>query len=141
MKFKSLIHFLNYFRNETICIKYLEKKRFSQGEFCPHCGTFCKLYRIKSGYKCSSCRKTFTIKYGTIFSRSHISLKTWFTAIFLLSYHTKGISSVQLAKDLGVTSLKYQLLDDMVKAIGLPKEKLCLYCWNGKGFQKSLDSY
>ena len=38
-----------------------------------------------------------------------------------------------IAKDLGATSLKYQLLDDMVKAIGLPKDRLCLYCWNGKG--------
>jgi amidophosphoribosyltransferase len=46
-----------------------------------------------------------------------------------------------IANDIGVTSLKYQHLDDMVKAIGLPKDKLCLYCWNGKGFQKSLDSY
>jgi len=46
-----------------------------------------------------------------------------------------------IAKDLGVTTLKYQLLDDMVKAIGLPKEKLCLYCWTGKSFQKSLNSY
>jgi amidophosphoribosyltransferase len=46
-----------------------------------------------------------------------------------------------IAKDLGVTSLKYQLLDDMLKAIGLPKDKLCLYCWVGKGFQKSLASY
>jgi amidophosphoribosyltransferase len=34
--------------------------------------------------------------------------------------------------DLGVTSLKYQSLDDMVRAIGLPKESLCLYCWSGK---------
>jgi len=42
-----------------------------------------------------------------------------------------------IAKDLGATSLKYQLLDDMVKAIGLPKDKLCLYCWNGEDFQKS----
>jgi len=42
-----------------------------------------------------------------------------------------------IAKDLGATSLKYQLLNDMVKAIGLPKDKLCLYCWNGKDFQKS----
>jgi len=42
-----------------------------------------------------------------------------------------------IAKDLGVTSLKYQLLEDMVKAIGLPKDKLCLYCWIGKDFQKS----
>lgn len=45
-----------------------------------------------------------------------------------------------IAKDLGATSLKYQLLDDMVAAIGLPKEKLCLYCWIGKGFQKNLNS-
>ena len=42
-----------------------------------------------------------------------------------------------IANDLGVTSLKYQLLDDMVDAIGLPKDKLCLYCWNGKDFQKN----
>jgi amidophosphoribosyltransferase len=37
-----------------------------------------------------------------------------------------------IAKDIGVTSLKYQKLDNMVKAIGLPKEKLCLYCWTGR---------
>ena len=46
-----------------------------------------------------------------------------------------------IGKDLGVTSLRYQLLDDMVKAIGLPKNRLCLYCWTGKGFQKSLNGY
>ncbi|MFA5148035.1 MAG: amidophosphoribosyltransferase [Candidatus Omnitrophota bacterium] len=37
-----------------------------------------------------------------------------------------------IRRDLGVTTLRYQLLDDMVKAIGLPKERLCLYCWNGE---------
>ncbi|MCF7873795.1 MAG: amidophosphoribosyltransferase [Candidatus Omnitrophica bacterium] len=37
-----------------------------------------------------------------------------------------------IAKDLGATSLKYQKIDDMVSAIGLPKDKLCLYCWTGK---------
>lgn len=46
-----------------------------------------------------------------------------------------------IAKDLGVNSLQYQLLDDMVKAIGLPKDKLCLYCWIGKGFQKKLSTF
>ena len=46
-----------------------------------------------------------------------------------------------IRKDLGATSLRYQLLDDMVTAIGLPKDKLCLYCWIGRGFQKSLSSY
>jgi len=37
-----------------------------------------------------------------------------------------------IAKDLGVTTLRYQTVDDMVKAIGRPKEKLCLYCWTGE---------
>jgi amidophosphoribosyltransferase len=46
-----------------------------------------------------------------------------------------------IAKDLGAASIRYQLLDDMVKAIGLPKDRLCLYCWIGKGIQKNLQSY
>jgi amidophosphoribosyltransferase len=46
-----------------------------------------------------------------------------------------------IAKDLGASSVQYQLIDDMVKAIGLPKEKLCLYCWIGKGVQKSLQAF
>ena len=37
-----------------------------------------------------------------------------------------------IKKDINATSLKYQFLDDMVKAIGIPKDRLCLYCWNGK---------
>ena len=37
-----------------------------------------------------------------------------------------------IAKELGVTTLKYQQIDDMIEAIGLPREKLCLYCWLGK---------
>jgi amidophosphoribosyltransferase len=34
--------------------------------------------------------------------------------------------------ELGATTLRYQTLEDMVQAIGLPREKLCLHCWNGK---------
>lgn len=44
--------------------------------------------------------------------------------------HQKMVEWIR--QDIGVTSLKYQTIDDMVKAIGLPKEKLCLYCWNGQ---------
>lgn len=36
-----------------------------------------------------------------------------------------------IGKDLGVTTLKYQKIEDMVNAIGLPRDKLCLYCWTG----------
>jgi amidophosphoribosyltransferase len=42
-----------------------------------------------------------------------------------------------ISEDLGATTLRYQRLDDMVKAIGLPREKLCVYCWTGEDFQKN----
>jgi len=47
-----------------------------------------------------------------------------------LPLYKKMVKAIQ--KELGVTSLKYQSIGDMVKAIGLPKNKLCLYCWQGK---------
>jgi len=37
-----------------------------------------------------------------------------------------------IAKDLEVTTLRYQAVEDMIEAIGLPREKLCLYCWTGE---------
>ncbi|MFX0181226.1 MAG: amidophosphoribosyltransferase [Candidatus Hodarchaeota archaeon] len=45
-----------------------------------------------------------------------------------------------IRKRLKLTSLKYQKLEDLVKAIGLPKEKLCTYCWDGKGLIISLET-
>jgi amidophosphoribosyltransferase len=43
-----------------------------------------------------------------------------------------------IGKELGVTTLKYQKIEDMVEAIGLPHEKLCLYCWTGD-YEKSFE--
>jgi amidophosphoribosyltransferase len=37
-----------------------------------------------------------------------------------------------IARDLEVTTLRFQTVKDMVEAVGLPQEKLCLYCWTGK---------
>ncbi|MBU0759236.1 MAG: amidophosphoribosyltransferase [Candidatus Omnitrophica bacterium] len=41
-----------------------------------------------------------------------------------------------IEKDIDVTTLRYQTLDDMIKAIGLPRERLCTYCWNGECLAK-----
>ena len=47
-------------------------------------------------------------------------------------YYRKMVEAIR--KELGVTSLRYQTVSDMIKAIGLPKNRLCLYCWLGKDF-------
>jgi len=54
-------------------------------------------------YKCYQCRKQFTVKIGTIFEDSHVPMRIWLQAIFLLCSSKKGISSNQLSRTLGVT--------------------------------------
>ncbi len=104
MNFKSLPQLLDYFKEESTCIEYYEHIRWNGDPACPHCGGL-NPYKTKRGYRCSEkeCRKDFTVKVGTIFENSKIPLRTWFAAIFLATNHKKGISSVQLASDLGIT--------------------------------------
>lgn len=104
MNFKSLPQLLDYFKEESTCIEYYENIRWQGTPTCPHCGAE-KPYKTNRGYKCSNnkCYKKFTVKVGTIFQNSKIPLRIWFASIFLATTHKKGISSVQLALDLGIT--------------------------------------
>lgn len=104
MNFKSLPQLLDHFREEKTCIEYYEKIRWNGKPVCPHCGTE-KPYRTNRGFKCSDkdCHKKFTVRVGTVFENSKISFRIWFAAIYLCTAHKKGISSVQLAIDLGIT--------------------------------------
>lgn len=92
---------------EKACREYLAKQRWVDGKaVCPYCGHG-KCYSIEDGvrYKCANnqCYKRFKITVGTIFEASNIPLTKWFTAIYLVTAHKKGISSYQLARDIGVT--------------------------------------
>jgi transposase-like protein len=93
------------FNDETKCREFLVQKRWNGKPLCPHC-TSDKSYVIEGGkrFKCGnpSCYKKYTVTVGTVFEASNIPLTTWFAAMYILSAHKKGISSVQLAKDLGV---------------------------------------
>jgi len=104
MNFKSLPQLLDYFKEEKTCIEYYENIRWGDNPACPHCGSL-NPYKTTRGYKCSDneCYKKFTCKVGTIFENSKISFRIWFAAIYLATSHKKGISSVQLALDLGIT--------------------------------------
>lgn len=103
-KFTNLVECLQYFSDENKCLQHLKEQRWKDGVYCPHCGTT-KVYEFSDGkrYKCSACRKQFTAKVGTIFEGTKISLQKWYAAIYLITSHKKGISSLQLHRDLGVT--------------------------------------
>ncbi|WP_350284488.1 IS1595 family transposase [uncultured Croceitalea sp.] len=104
MQFKSLPQLLDFFKDEQTGIKYYEKIRWSGEPHCPHCGS-AKPYKTNRGWKCrdKECHKKFTVRVGTIFENSKIPFRIWFAAIWLATEHKKGISSVQLSIDLGIT--------------------------------------
>jgi len=103
-KFNSLIELTKAFDTEEKALEHLKEIRWHGKPYCPHCGHK-KVYTFKDGklYKCAKCRKKFTPIVGTIFSDSKIPLTKWFMSIYLIVNHKKGISSLQLAKDIGTT--------------------------------------
>jgi transposase-like protein len=85
--------------------KYLETKLWPNGATCPKCRkTDGIVTRTRIGfYRCPDCSIDFTIRTNTIFERSHVPLHKWVYAMYLLMTSRKGISSMQLAKEIGIT--------------------------------------
>ena len=105
-KFQNLIELLTYFREEQICRDYLELIRWNGKIVCPY--KECRhdhVFKYTDGkrYKCAKCQRQFSVKVGTIFQNSKLSLRKWFIAMYYLGGHNKGISSYDLADDIKVT--------------------------------------
>jgi transposase-like protein len=83
---------------------YLEARLWPEGPRCPVCASGERITTRKGGfYRCNACKEDFTVRTGTIFERSHVPLHKWVYAMYLLVTARKGISSLQLAKQIGVT--------------------------------------
>lgn len=102
-QFKTLPQLFDFFKDETTCIAYWEQIRWKGNVTCPHCGGE-NPYKTNRGYKCRNkeCQKKFSALVGSIFENSKMPLRTWFGAIFLCCNHKKGVSSLQLSRDLGI---------------------------------------
>lgn len=91
--------------------KYLENVRWPDGPICPHCESN-KIYVFKGKahrdglYKCGDCRKQFTVTVNTIMHGSHLTLRQWVLAFHLIASSKKGISALQLQRNLGLGSYK-----------------------------------
>lgn len=103
--FKTLADVINTFDTEIKCSQYVANKRWGDTPICPHCGCIGRVYLFSNGvtYKCGDCKQKFSVKVGTIFEGSNIPLSKWFQAIYLFACRSKGVSSLQLSKDIGIT--------------------------------------
>jgi transposase-like protein len=101
----SIVEFLTKrFPTEEAAVAYFEQKRWGNAVECPHCGSD-HVYKVSSAqpYKCAKCKVKFTCKTGTIMEGSHVPVRTWLLAMFLMGAGRKGISSLEMGKQLGVT--------------------------------------
>ena len=103
---ETLLEAIRYFADEDVALAFVANLRWPSGEqVCPKCGSIGEHYFLKSRrvWKCRDCRKQFSIKVGTIFEDSPIKLSQWLPAVWMLVNCKNGISSYELARDLGVT--------------------------------------
>lgn len=102
-EFNTLIDLIRVFPNEKSCHQYLAHQRWEGDISCPHCSHE-EYYVFADGirYKCKKCNRKFTAKTDTFMENSNVETVKWIMAMYLVM-NKKGISSIQLGKDIGVT--------------------------------------
>src|ERR1700674_313313 len=121
----STFQLFNMFPDAESARVYLEGRLWPNGPRCPVCGMGERVTaRVGGYYRCNQCKEDFTVRTGTIFERSHVPLHKWVYAIYLLVTARKGISSMQLSKEIGITQKSaWFVLHRLREACGGPNLK------------------
>ena len=99
----SMFQFMESFPNEQAAITWFESKRWSNTVTCPSCqSNSVGNLQLKNFYQCHPCKLKFSVRTNTIMHRSHIPLHKWLYAMYCVVTARKGISSLQLSKELGI---------------------------------------
>jgi len=120
------MEFNKKFATEKACIDHYLTIRYPKGVHCNHCGSPKVYQRTKRNkvFFCNDCRNTFSPFTGTIFEKSRTDLRKWFYAIHLFLNGKKGISALQLQREIGVTyKTAWRMLQMIRKAMGNAKQQ------------------
>jgi transposase-like protein len=101
---KTLLEAIKYFSDELTCINAVALMVWPDGVKCPHCVAADPYWlETQKRWKCRQCRKQFSVKVNTIFEDSPLSLTKWLPALWLLVNCKNGVSSYEIARDLGIS--------------------------------------
>ncbi len=102
----NIIQIFERFPNQDACIAHLEKARWGDEPHCPYCGSLNTARGTDKArphrHHCYECKTSFSVTVGTIFHRTHLPLQKWFLAVTLMLNAKKGLSALQLSRDLEV---------------------------------------
>src|SRR6202453_1553373 len=116
----TLVQLVDRFATDEIARRHLESIRWQNGIVCPKCGCtgqrkFSTIAanpakKVRAGLRwCAECKSQFTVTIGTIFEDSHIPLRKWLIAFYMICSSKKGISSLQLQRNLNLGSYRTAL--------------------------------
>ena len=121
--FKGRLDIEITFPNEQTCIDHLEYLRWGDKVTSPY-DPQSQVYACKGNkYKCKNSGKYFTVKTGTLFANTKISLRNWFLAIYFETSYPEGISSVQLSNELGITQKSAWFMLQRIRACFDPQKE------------------
>lgn len=102
----SLAQLFDMFPDDAAAEAWFVELRWPEGVRCPHCG--CS--NVQDGarhrsqrFRCRGCGKRFSARTKTLLAASNIGFRKWVIAIYLMATNLKGVSSVKLSRDLGVS--------------------------------------
>ena len=101
----SLAELFRMFPDDAAAERWFCETRWPSGVGCPHCGSV----NVQTGaahkmpYRCRDCRKRFSTRTGTAMADSKLGYQKWAVAIYLVTTSLKGVSSMKLHRDLGIT--------------------------------------
>ena len=101
----ALVELCDMFPTEESAREWFEAHVWPDGRYCPQCGST-RTHEAGHNhmpYRCSDCRSYFSVKTGTVMHKSHIPLRKWVFAIYLHLTSLKGVSSMKLHRDIGVS--------------------------------------
>ena len=103
MKNVDMITLMDDFNSEEKCREVLEELRWPNGVACIRCGsTYIRHTVSRNQYDCGSCKYQFSVTAGTMLHDSHLPLKKWFLAVYMMTESKKGVSALQLKRSLRV---------------------------------------
>nr|VFK54989.1 MAG: Transposase [Candidatus Kentron sp. TC] len=113
----SVFELFEKFPTEESARIYFENQRWNGQPVCPYCESenIAILKRV-GYYECRDCKNKFTVRVGTVMHRSHIDLRKWLFAMCLIVTARKGISSLQLSKELGIRQASAWFLMHRIRA-------------------------
>ena len=101
----TMVQLCDMFPTEESAREWFESRVWPNGRHCPRCGSTStsEASHAKMPYWCSDCRSYFSVKVGTVLESSKISLRKWVFAVYLHLTSLKGVSSMKLHRDIGVS--------------------------------------